>query len=650
MNNRKLIGVIIPFPEGLYQQRVLQGLTSQAEKYGYDLAVFSCLVEVSHYHKDYLAGDMNIFNLIDYDTLDAVVLVPLPLVHDNNYTELERFRERLATKCKKPVVTLDLPVSDYTCSKTDDTTAFAEITKHILDVHKCSDIYFLAGTKDYDISHKRISGFTSELERRGLPIDESKIFYGDFWYTSGAALADKIISGELKIPDAIICASDHMAIGLANRLIEGGVKIPEDIIVTGFDATQEALLNGLSITTYAPPIKRTAQEAINEIRKIIEPDREISPPDKISSQNLVIGESCGCHYNVSSFKNQLIHSVYTMNHDYSQKDIFDKADFGRLMESYMFEQLTSTGSPQECTNQIFRYTYLVRPFDHLFICLRDNWLDKDTPLIEGYPEQMRLVLDAIPENHTLHHLAASYSLNDKAQLFDTKLMLPQIKSCSHEPSVFYFMPLHFQNDTLGYCVLQCNYGVKSYPTNVHRNWIRNVNNTLEMSRMLQKLFVLSSKDFLTGLDNRTGMENSLKKMVKHSCTDDNCFACVIDMDGLKVINDTFGHNEGDNAIITMANIINLSKKENEIAVRAGGDEIYLIGIGKYSDDDVEHRIELIKTMLDNYNDNSQKPYIVSASLGGCCMKIESVADIETAIKIADKNMYQSKILNKRHRI
>lgn len=649
MSRRKLIGVLLPYPEGEYQQKVLTGLFSQCEKYGYELAVFSTMVEISHYHKDYLKGNTNIFNLINYDLFDGIIITPIPLLHNNNYHYLEDVKKIIEEKCDKPVVCIDLPVNDFPTVVTDDTTAFSEITKHVLDVHKCTNIYFLAGTRAFDISEKRLAGFTSELERRGLPIDENKIFYGDFWYSSGAGLAKRIISGELELPDAIICASDHMAIGLTNKLVENGIRVPQDVIITGYDATQEAYLNSLSVTSYIPAVARTAQLAVNKLREIIEPGAQILSADKISLENLVIGETCGCHYSISDFKNQIDKSIYRMNHDYTQGKPFSKSDFGRLMESYMFEQLTSSQTPAECIESIFMQTYLFRPYDHFYLCLRRNWLDTSIKVVEGYPDEMQLVMDAVPVDSEEHYKSGVYPTNDKEHSFPTSVMLPQMFEYRENPSAFFFVPVHFHDNTLGYGVMQCKLSSMSFPTNVLRNWLRNANNALEMSRVQNKLVQLSIKDNMTGLHNRRGMDTKLQEIRDYAKLGDMCFACVIDMDGLKPINDNYGHIEGDNAIIAVADIIIDSLRLNEVGVRAGGDEFYILGVGNYTDIDVARRLKRFLESIEEYNNTSNKPYKISASIGACICPYSEDIRIEDAIKTADENMYNFKVQHKKQR-
>ena len=197
--------------------------------------------------------------------------------------------------------------------------------------------------------------------------------------------------------------------------------------------------------------------------------------------------------------------------------------------------------------------------------------------------------------------------------------------------------------------MQCKLSSMSFPTNVLRNWLRNANNALEMSRVQNKLVQLSINDNMTGLHNRRGMDTKLQEIRDYAKLGDMCFACVIDMDGLKPINDNYGHIEGDNAIIAVADIIIDSLRLNEVGVRAGGDEFYIIGVGNYTDSDVARRLKRFLESIEEYNNTSNKPYKISASIGACICPYSEDIRIEDAIKTADENMYNFKVQRKKQR-
>lgn len=98
MSKRKLIGVLMANPEAVYQQRVIDGIFAQCRLYDYDVAVFSPLVQVCHYFKPYLRGELNIFELVNFDLLDGIIVPSITLSEDKNYAILDGVMQKIKGK------------------------------------------------------------------------------------------------------------------------------------------------------------------------------------------------------------------------------------------------------------------------------------------------------------------------------------------------------------------------------------------------------------------------------------------------------------------------------------------------------------------------------------------------------------------------
>ncbi|MBQ5312374.1 MAG: GGDEF domain-containing protein, partial [Oscillospiraceae bacterium] len=117
----------------------------------------------------------------------------------------------------------------------------------------------------------------------------------------------------------------------------------------------------------------------------------------------------------------------------------------------------------------------------------------------------------------------------------------------------------------------------------------------------------------------------------------------IDMDGLKTINDTYGHAEGDIAIQAIADAMHSVWGENEICARFGGDEFITASVCRSSP--MRHAAALeqkITEYLDTFNSTSGKPYKVQASFGAAYSRISSSIQVDELIKQADDLMYCEK--------
>lgn len=643
MQKRKNICLITSVPETFHQTRVTRGIITQCRKYGYHLAVFGTMSHLYSMRKEYTHGESNIYNLINFDRFDGVIVDTAPLTTDENGEVCKLVLERLRRECRKPVIALEMPLGDYPMMTNRNEPILREMCRHVTRVHGCRSILLLTGPKDNFAAESRLSVFLDELEHEGVSVPPEQIVYGDFWYTSGEKLAAELISGERPMPGAVIAASDHMALGLIEKLSAHGVRIPEDLIVLGFEATSEALTNDITLSTYEPNCAKTAADAVDEIRRQIDPGEPVLPYEPDLHAMLHSGMSCGCQPDfagsVRAFKNALC----LLTRNYSSSDLLEHIDIGLLLESYVSEQLTAAESPEACMRSIFDSTYLLMPYENFFLCLKKDWLHASSDMTDGYPAQMKLVLAA----SSIGEKAFCYQRD--AVLFDTADMLPRLLAESETPSVFYFSAVHFNEKMLGYAVLQRSM-TDPHPINlVYRNWLRLVNNALQMIRMQQKLMQLSVCDQMTGAYNRRGMYTEVERLVQNAPEGASVFACVIDMDSLKYINDNFGHDEGDFGIRTVSQAAKKLTREQELFVRAGGDEFYIIGIGAYDGEETAARIAAFEADMLERSNAAAKPYPLTASIGCCIRPLRDGNSVHDTVREADAAMYRYKTQRKRHR-
>lgn len=642
MKKRKLIGLITVMPESIHVKRVLDGVFKQCEKYGYDVAVFAPLSHLLTMYTAYRDGEWNIFELMNFDLLDAVIVDCISLVEDNIPHFKDLIQHKLERECTKPVVAIGMSLGNYPMVESDDGPVFRSITEHILDVHKRSDIYFMSGPEENEVSAVRAEAFREVMQERGLSV-EGRIISGDFWYSSGAALADRLVAGELAMPEAVICANDYMAIGLANRLLENDIRIPEDIIITGFDASQEAALNAVSITSFDSRTAKAAADAVDMVRKAIDAEAEILPYDDAGSNYLHAGMSCGCApdfiHSARTFKD----TFYYLHYDYDQKDRLDNIDIGMLMEGNVVEDISAAESHYECMTKICSKAFLTRPYLYYYLCLKEDWLDLDSVTINGYPEKMKTVVIT----NTIGEM--DYAELDNPIVFETKRMLPQMFEEHDEPRVYYFSAVHVQEVTLGYSV-QCRTLKEPQKQGVvYRNWLRSVSSALETVRAKNRLRMLSIYDEMTGAYNRRGMKMMLENLCKEAKEGDRFFAAVIDMDELKYVNDNFGHSEGDFGIKLICKTAMSVSRVDEICVRAGGDEFYILGVGQYEEGEPELRMERFTKAMEAAAAESGKPYPIMGSIGCAMAPVDDKLEVESVINAADAAMYRNKVERKKQR-
>ena len=647
---RRRIALLISDPAADYSQSVITGVRDQCARYHYDLLVFSTMVKVCHPDKVYLNGELNIFHLINYDRVDGVLVASLALFEDQVKEVLAQLEADLRAHCKKPVVSLDLPFADYPAVYTDDRKAIRQTVEHLVRVHGCKQLYCLTGQQGYSVSEERANAFCEQMQAEGLDASRENVFYGNFWYTGGEAFAERLLSGEIALPDAVVCANDYMAIGLANRLISGGIGVPEQVRVTGYDATMDAIFNTVSVTTYAPDVYSMAAHGVDLLHRALEPGSPDAVTETLPQYGLRIGASCGCRLDADALRRL---QGAELNPDERRRNADGSLavnDMRGLHESYMFETLSVIQDHNQILQTVTDVSYLLQPYRRFYLVLRHDWLDPDRRCVTGYPDSMRCVIRCIPQNETESENEHRYSGDSAAYTFPTAQMLPALDEPRDEPVVFYFMPSHFSDDTVGYAVLQTAMDAHRTADEVSTLWLRNVNNSLQMVRVVSKLTDYSVRDPMTGLLNRRGMEMMFDRRRAQLNPEDRFVIWVIDMDGLKSINDRFGHAHGDAGILTIAEALREISGEGDIAVRTGGDEFVLIAAGDLTEQDGQARADRLTRILAEKNAAQPgQPYEITASIGYVCFPASEPDALDAQIREADRRMYDDKTARKKQR-
>lgn len=640
---RKNIALLTALPEAIHGTRIISGILRQCEKYGYNLCVFGAMTYLELEWVSYRVGESNIFNLANFDNLDGVIVDTATLIGDHSGETIRRIAERLKESPGTPAVALEMPIEGLTVIQNRNEHIIREMCRHVIEKHGKKKICILTGPKGNAAADSRLEIFLDEIEKHGLTVEPEHIIYGDFWYFSGDKLADDLLSGAVSMPEAVICAGDHMALGLIDKLDKNGVRIPDDLLVLGFEATQEGASNRITLSSYEANDTNSAADAVDYLRRMIEPDAEILPYEADTSKLFHPAMSCGCETDYLRSARTLQHALYMTSRNYADTELMSRVDIGLLMESYILEHFTASQTPEECLSQIIGSTYLLNPFLNYYLCLTENWQDISQDFTQGYPEKMKIAI----ANSTVG--GPSFCADEYSIVFDTAKMIPALFEESEEPSVFYFSPVHFNGNVLGYSVLQRDIHDTFHVNLVYRNWLRFVNNALEMIRSKKRLQTLSVRDEMTGAYNRRGMYDELERMLREADKDSFLSVFVIDMDGLKAINDTFGHTEGDFGIRLVSAAVRESVHRNEIFVRAGGDEFYLIGVGHCTAEEQQQRINEFTALMEKKNSLCEKPYQVSASIGAALRKIEPSLNVEDVIGEADEKMYKHKVSRKKQR-
>lgn len=149
-----------------------------------------------------------------------------------------------------------------------------------------------------------------------------------------------------------------------------------------------------------------------------------------------------------------------------------------------------------------------------------------------------------------------------------------------------------------------------------------------------------SIDTLTGINNRRQLALYIDSELSASTKKGELYYLIMDVDKFKSINDTYGHLEGDNALIKIASLLNsLCEKQNDFVARYGGDE-FVIVCRLHSEAEVEALKQEILSAVSKLNDEGTLPYTLSLSVGSA--KFDTSKSNDEIFAEADKKLYSIK--------
>ena len=627
-NKRHCIAVILSEICEVYQTMLVDGIRKRAAECGYNVAVFASFF--SHRLDSLLneIGENNIFSLINYKLFEGFIVVPNSIETPG---VLEGIVEQLK-KTGKPVVYVDKESDDFYSVCSDDYSSIKSITNHLIKDHGFTRINCITGYPGLNLSELRLQGYKDALAENGIAVEEDRYTYGDFWRIAPVEFVEHMFTCGLELPQAVVCANDTMAIATCEALKEHGVRVPEDIAVTGFDRIVEGKVARPQLSSLEPSMTKIGMESVDLIINVLNG----KSTDKVHyvSGTFYPSESCGC---------------------ISQTQEQDRADLDILFKSkelnqyfvnsiYMSEHLQESENVDDLFARLAQYVHLLNDIKTLHIFLCNDWdVLQDTGAADKKANSVY--------SETINN---KFDLNKGDPMkdyytFPSEQMFPPLFDDSLPAETYFLFPVNFQDKTYGYSVCSCSGDLK-VPDAIFRSWIKYLSNALEhlnsrqhLEWALKRLERMSEIDSLTGVYNRHGYENRVHKMFDNAKAESMDFLIIMgDLDCLKMINDNFGHSEGDNAIRIIAKALQNSFTEDEVCARIGGDEFIMFGSGNFDEEKLSSYPMRIYEYLDHYNNNSSKPYLIGMSLGIQCQKVTQDSTLDEWLEKADENMYANK--------
>lgn len=537
MMSRKRIAVITARADDSEQKTILGGIAEAAFSMNADVAVFSNIY--NHWVADELLNFENhIYDFLQPEQFDGVIITAETFM---DLSVLEDVFGRIRA-AGIPAVIIDGEAEGFLSITSDDEADMQKIAEHLIAVHGLMKIDILTGFADVPISHARVSGCRKAFEARGIPFDESHVYYGNFWNDSGEKLAERYLSGELPMPQAVICTNDYMAYGLCDALTAAGIQIPDQITVTGYDHTDGRIYHHPILTTYRRNRRKMGADAAAFL---------LSSEHTVYEENdrLIYGNTCGCGVNNA----QINEEIRTARIGQYHTVMSSVAQFSN--------QLTLCRTLAEYTAVLKDFFYLLHNVKTLYLCLDKAWNSADYIGDE-------FLCCTVSEN----------ALSDVPEYYRRDLLLPAFLEEREKPMIFYFSPLCFQMRLFGYTALAYEYP-QCYDFSF-RDWNKTVANTLEFLRMKNDIHYLTQCQRVSSFyDSLTGFYHlrEFRKIAETAGAEisGDCFLQAVKLNFSADGEYHYGENYRSDIISASARAVKQSTGKHEICCRAA-DYLFLV--------------------------------------------------------------------------
>ncbi len=623
----KCLGVFINKTDNFFLRNTSEYIDYRARELGFNTVFFST-VGYRNSFSEYDRQERRMFDFAPLEDLDGIIVVP------DTYQMLgmeESLLYALKTRAKCPVVGLR-NIPDYMHGVViDESTAIGKVVCHLIEHHGLKKISFMAGYHGHHDSERRIECYRKEMEAHGLEVKPESIFYADMWCNmTEQAYKHFFIDNEK--PEAIVCANDYMALSLMYHVMEMGYSIPRDVVITGFDDIANSDEAIPTLTSVGRSYDKMAYEAVNLIDRLIKDNehgvKHIEPCRVYIPTEVKYRESCGCG------------CVNLDDYILSNRKKFQTIEYIELIHqsfTYFFINLCSCTDFSQLTDMVeldIEKLYNYRDF-YVFLYSDD---DDDHPL--------SIDVDMLDHAKMVMGFSDQKRLEPDTRRFDRRELLPE-SVMRDEPQTYYVMLLHHGTNSLGYSVVQYEQGHSMDAFYLQWNAsiasvLNNMYNRSVLMKLLDENRIKSITDPMTGLYNRRGLSEKLTPWWEGRCDRGETVTFIsIDLDGLKRINDSFGHAGGDKAIIAVGKAMNAAKTADSIAARVGGDE-FIVFLPKSEQSDADGFIERFNKALDEINGSSGYGFSVGASAGAYVKKLDYDSSIEECIRQCDLVMYKEK--------
>lgn len=287
VGRRPTLGLFVDWLEDDYQTAVLCGVADAARQ---QEANVLCFAGGGLDSPDRFGFRRNrTFDLATSQNIDALIVVAGAL---GNHVGPEGVSDFLRRFGGIPTVSIAVPLGGMPGVLVDNARGMRDAIEHLIVQHGYRRIAFVRGPEANEEAERRFRVYREVLSTHGIAYDPALITIGDFHRHSGMVAVHQLLGLGRQRIDAIVAASDYMALGVMDGLEAVGYRVPADMAVVGFDDIDEARFASPPLTTVRQPLYEQGLQAANIACAML---RGVHVEGHVTLHTeLVARRSCGC--------------------------------------------------------------------------------------------------------------------------------------------------------------------------------------------------------------------------------------------------------------------------------------------------------------------------------------------------------------------
>lgn len=348
----------------------------------------------------------------------------------------------------RPVISasIDLEQKSTYAVLHDSKKGYEDVIKHLKNEHGCKKIAFMSANSTRSTeAYERYNSFLNAMKENNLEFDDSMLFDGSF----DENVAEKELKTKLKTRedvkfDALVCASDLMAVGSMRALNSIGISVPEDVKIIGFDDSIFASLSTPKLSTISQSVISQGSCCAELAYKIVSGEKV----DKLVYSDLktIYRQSCGCIDKSNQNQVYMNEKNQVCNDDSGRRNLLDMY-MNEIQEKHKYISLLDRVKVSNTLRQFFfnmNFIVDIAMLENMAICLYEE------PIFQN--RQDEFVLPEIVEMY----MYSDRSLKSKAFkpgiLFNPAERICPIDDIREEKGAFIVYPIFSGETNYGYIV------------------------------------------------------------------------------------------------------------------------------------------------------------------------------------------------------